>query len=383
MFNTVFDYEILRIIWWGVIGFLLMGFAIMDGFDMGCAAMLPFVGRNDSERRIIINTVGPVWEGNQVWFILGGGAIFAAWPYLYAIAFSGFYLAMILALFSMILRPVAIKFRSKMPNARWRSIWDWCLFISGAVPPVIFGVAFGNALQGAPFTLDDSMRMTYSGSFFDLLNPFAILCGLVSLSMILLQGTSWLAVKTVGPIEKRARILAVVFAVTTLALFGVAGLWIAHGIEGYYYTSAIATHGPSNPLLKTVGHAVGAWMKNYDLYPVTRVVPFLALVGALIAMLGIKFRKPLISFLGSSLTQIGIIGTAGISMFPFLLPSSIDPNSSLTVWDASSSRGTLITMTAVTITLMPIILAYTGWVYHVLRGKVTAAFIKEQTHNLY
>ncbi len=379
----MFDYEILRLIWWVVLGILLIGFAVMDGFDMGSAALLPFLGRNDSERRIIINTVGPVWEGNQVWFILGGGAIFAAWPYLYAVAFSGFYMAMFVVLFSLILRPVGFKFRSKMPDAHWRSFWDGCLFIGGAVPPVIFGVAFGNALQGVPFTFDETMRMTYSGTFFGLLNPFALLCGLVSLSMILLHGSSWLAVKTEGAVEKRARKTAVIFSYVTLALFGVAGLWIAHGIEGYGITSAVATQGPSNPMLKTVTHAAGAWMDNYHKLPVTVLVPVLSMLGVFLVLAGVRMKKPLISFLGSALTVASIIGTAGVSMFPFLLPSSADPDASLTVWDASSSRGTLITMTLVTVVFLPIVLAYTGWVYHVLRGKVTAADIKENGQNLY
>src|ERR1700761_9846663 len=147
-------YEILRLIWWALLGVLLIGFAVMDGFDLGSAFLLPVVARTDTERRIVINTVGPVWEGNQVWFILGGGAIFAAWPPLYAVAFSGFYFAMLLLLLALILRPVGFKFRSKLENPRWRSFWDGALFISGLVPALVFGVAFGNVLQGVPFRFD-------------------------------------------------------------------------------------------------------------------------------------------------------------------------------------------------------------------------------------
>ncbi|MFY9287955.1 MAG: cytochrome d ubiquinol oxidase subunit II [Alphaproteobacteria bacterium] len=379
----MFDYEILRLIWWAVLGVLLMGFAVMDGFDMGSASLLPFIGRNDSERRIIINTVGPVWEGNQVWLVLGGGAIFAAWPYLYAIAFSGFYFAMLVVLLTLILRPVAFKFRSKMPGARWRSVWDACLCISGTVPPIIFGVAFGNALQGVPFVFDDTMRMTYSGTFFELLNPFALLCGVLSLSMFLLQGSCWLAVKTEGKVEKRARKIAFAMAHITPALFVFAGLWIMESIKGYRITSAIDTQGPSNPMLKTVVTEVGIWVDNYQRMPMTILVPFLVIIGVLLVLIGLKMKKPLTSFFGSSLVQMGIIGTAGVSMFPFLLPSSADANASLTVWDASSSRGTLITMTLVTVVFLPIVLLYTSWVYRVLRGKVTAAHIKEQGDSLY
>jgi cytochrome d ubiquinol oxidase subunit II len=145
----MFDYEIMRLIWWALLGILLIGFAVMDGFDLGVATLLPFVARTDIERRIVINTIGPVWEGNQVWLILGGGAIFAAWPILYATAFSGFYLAMFIVLAALIVRPVAIKFRSKIENARWRAIWDTAIAVSGLVPALIFGVAFGNVILGA------------------------------------------------------------------------------------------------------------------------------------------------------------------------------------------------------------------------------------------
>ncbi len=377
------DYETLRVIWWGLLGVLLMGFAIMDGFDMGAAALLPFVGRNDSERRVVINTVGPVWEGNQVWFILGGGAIFAAWPYLYAVAFSGFYTAMFLVLCVLILRPVAFKFRSKMPGARWRSIWDWCLFIAGAVPPVIFGVAFGNALQGVPFSFDNSMRMTYTGMFFDLLNPFALLCGLISLAMIILQGSTWLVMKTDAHVQRRAAQALWISGIAVLAMFCVAGVWVANGIDGYVFSTVADTVGPSNPMIKGVTREAGAWFGNYRAMPVTMLVPFLAVVGVAFAWLGLLAGRPLLSFAGSSLTQIGIIGTAGISMFPFMLPSSTVPSHSLTVWDASSSQLTLMIMLGVVVVFLPIVLAYTGWVYHVLRGKVTADTVREHGDHMY
>ena len=194
-------YEALRLIWWALLGVLLIGFAVMDGFDLGTAALLPFVARNDLERRIAINTVGPVWEGNQVWFILGGGAIFAAWPALYAASFSGLYLAMFLILTALILRPVGFKFRSKLEAPLWRSIWDWALFAGGVVPSLVFGVAFGNLFLGVPFTFDDDIRFHSTISLLSLLNPFALLVGLVSLSMIVLHGSAWLNMKTDGTVQ--------------------------------------------------------------------------------------------------------------------------------------------------------------------------------------
>jgi len=200
----MFDYETLKIIWWLLIGVLLVGFAIMDGHDMGVGTLLPFVGRSDLERRVVINTVGPHWDGNQVWFITGGGAIFAAWPLVYATAFSGFYWAMLVVLWALFFRPVGFDYRSKINNSTWRSVWDWGLFVGGAVPPLIFGVAFGNLLQGVPFHFDVYMVSTYTGTFWQLLNPFALLTGVVSSAMITLHGGTYLAHRTEGIIQGRA-----------------------------------------------------------------------------------------------------------------------------------------------------------------------------------
>ena len=180
------DYPTLKIIWWLLVGVLLIGFAIMDGHDMGVGTLLPFVGKTDDERRVVINSVGMHWEGNQVWFITGGGAIFAAWPLIYATAFSGFYWAMMAALWALFFRPVGFKYRSLLKDAQWRRSWDWGLFVGGFVPPVIFGVAFGNLLQGVPFQFNELLMVNYTGSFWQLLNPFALLAGIVSSAMITL-----------------------------------------------------------------------------------------------------------------------------------------------------------------------------------------------------
>ena len=163
------DYELLRIIWWCLIGVLLIGFAVTDGFDLGVGALLTLIGRNDKERRVMINTIGPHWDGNQVWFITAGGAIFAAWPMIYATAFSGFYLALALTLIALWMRPIGFDYRSKLPNPQWRNAWDWALFAGGIIPSLIFGVAFGNLLLGVPFELDNTLKSTYTGSFFGLL----------------------------------------------------------------------------------------------------------------------------------------------------------------------------------------------------------------------
>ena len=273
------DYETLRVIWWALLGILLIGIAVMDGFDLGSAILLPIVGRTDLERRIVINTVGPVWEGNQVWLILGGGAIFAAWPLLYAVAFSGFYLAMLLLLLSLILRPVGFKFRSKLEGKRWRVIWDAALFVGGLVPALVYGVAFGNVLQGVPFHFDDTLRMTYEGSLLGLFNPFALLCGLVSVAMIIMHGATWLAVKTEAPVRPRAQRAAVVAGAAMIVLFLAGGVW-ASAIDGYVLGHFAGTNAPSNPLTKQVTRATGQLLANYGANPWMLVAPVVALVAA-------------------------------------------------------------------------------------------------------
>ena len=370
------EFATLKVIWWLLLGVLLIGFAVMDGFDLGVGMLLPFLGRSDSERRVIINTVGPVWEGNQVWLILGGGAIFAAWPALYAASFSGFYPAMVLVLAALIVRPVGFKFRSKMPQARWRSIWDWTLFASGLVPTLVFGVAMGNLLEGVPFTFDAELRASYAFGLFDLLNPFALMCGLVSVLMLATHGATYLAVKTEGSMAQSARVASRVFALLWTASFALAGLWLWRSGYGMVIKSGAVPGATPNPLGKTAMAAPGAWLANYRRWPWAMVVPLMGLAAPLLvaALAGIRHR--LVVFVISGVGIAGVIGSMGVSLFPFLLPSSSYPGSSLTVWDASSSHRTLGIMLIAVIVFLPIVLAYTSWVYHVLRGPVTAEQIR-------
>jgi cytochrome bd ubiquinol oxidase subunit II len=364
------DLGTLRVIWWALLGVLLIGFAIMDGFDMGVGILVPFLSRDDNDKRLMINSVGPVWEGNQVWLILGAGAIFAAWPAIYAMAFSGFYLAMLVVLLSLICRPVAFKYRSKKDSHAWRRNWDLALFIGSFVPALIFGVAVGNAVQGVPFQYDSMLRMTYTGSFFGLLNPFAILCGLLSVSMLVTQGACYLVAKLEGGLQQRARFVARIGALLSVALFVLAYFAVREMVSGYVITSAVNANGPSNPLLKTVTVQAGAWMQHFQNFPALWAVPGMVIVGALGVLLLSGVGEGKLAMVASSLHVAGIVMTAGVGMFPFLLPSSTFPSQSLTVWDASSSQMTLFVMLCVALVFVPIILLYTGWVYRVLRGKV-------------
>lgn len=378
----LFDYETLKIIWWLLVGALLIGFAIMDGHDMGVCSLLPFVGKDDEERRVIINTIGPHWEGNQVWFITAGGAIFAAWPMVYATAFSGFYWALMAVLWALFFRPVGFKYRSMIHNPTWRKAWDWGLFVGSFIPAVVFGVAFGNLFLGVPFSFNNHLVSTYTGSFWALLNPFALLCGLISASMLIMQGGAYLAHRTLDEVQNRTLNYAAISSLVMAVLFVLAGVWI-QSIDGYHITSPIDPQALPNVLNKEVTRQAGAWMANYHQYPLAWAFPALGVIMPLVTAILLKARKTLTAFIASSIAVLSVIMTAGVALFPFVMPSSSDPRSSLTVWDSVSSHLTLMIMLVVVVVLLPMIVGYTSWAYNVMRGKVTKAYVREQEHSLY
>ena len=377
------DYAILKVIWWLFIGVLLVGFAVMDGQDMGVGTLLPFIGKTDTERRCMINSVAPHWDGNQVWFITGGGAMFAAWPMVYATAFSGFYWAMLVILIALILRPLAFDYRSKVPAQKWRSSWDWALFASSVIPPVICGVAFGNLLQGVPFHLDETLRPIYTGNFFGLLNPFGLLCGVTGLLMMVCHGANYLVLRTDGDLQRRAASVSTLSALATLVFFVAGGVWAYFGIDGLVVSAGLDPTGPANPLAKTVDIYAGAWFTNFKSYPLLWIVPALGVIGLIASVLFTRLLKPLLAIIMSAAAMLSIILTPLVAMFPFILPSSTDVRSSLTVWDCTSSQLTLEIMLFVTLIFLPIVLAYTTWAYRTMSGKITADFIKKNDHQLY
>ncbi|MBE9579185.1 cytochrome d ubiquinol oxidase subunit II [Moraxella sp. K127] len=378
----LFDYETLKFIWWLIIGILLIGFAIMDGHDMGVCSLLPFVGKTDKERRVVINTIGAHWEGNQVWFITAGGAIFAALPLLYATAFSGFYWALMAALWALFFRPVGFKYRSMVKDERWRTAWDWGLFIGSFVPALIFGVAFGNLFLGVPFGFDNQLVSTYTGSFWGLLSPFALLCGLVSAFMMITQGGVYLAHRTVDDIQARTKKLTTISAVIMSVLFVLAGFWVAN-LDGYVITSSVDKNALIDPASKTVITEQGAWLANFKANGALWAFPALGVIMPIVAVLVMKAGRTLTAFVLSSVGVLGVIMTAGVALFPFYMPSSSDPRSSLTVWDSTSSQFTLMVMVYVVVFILPVVVGYTSWAYAIMRGKVTKAYIKENEHTLY
>ncbi|AKJ67629.1 cytochrome d oxidase cyd subunit II [Pandoraea thiooxydans] len=372
-------YAALQFVWWLLLGVLLIGLAVMVGMDMGVGTILRYVGRTDTERRVALNIIGPHWDGNQVWFILGGGAVFAAFPLIYATAFSGFYVVMLLLLWSMIVRPLGFEYRSKLPSARWRNVWDWSLFVSGLVPMVVFGAAFGNLFQGVPFHFSWNLTSTYTGSFLALLNPFAILCGLLSASLSIFMGAATVMNGATGVMYDRARQLARIAALVAIALFAIGGLWV-HGMTGFVLSAGPGAGVAQTPLQQTVVPAAGAWFANFQTYPVLWIVPALAVAGMLLGWLAAGARRSHLAWWLGAIAWLGVIGTAGVALFPFLLPSSSVPAQSLTVWNASSSKLTLTWMVGFAVFFVPLILWYTSWAFYVMRGKVSAADVEADEH---
>lgn len=379
------DYDTLKFIWWLLMGVLLIGFVVSDGYDLGVETLLPFVARTDGERRVVLNAFGPTWEGNQVWLITAIAVSFAIWPAVFATAFSAFYLIAMLMLFALFFRPVGIEYRSKIPDPRWRNAWDWSLFAGGVVPAFVLGLVLGNVLRGIPFSFDQTLIATYSGSWFGLFNPFALLCGLVSVAMLTMHGGLFLQMRTEGMLQQRAKRAVLLAGGLWFISFAVASAWLATGIDGYRIVSMPAADAVPNILAKVVEHAPGAWLDNYRSYPWTLAAPVLTLGGILAALLLSASNRPGFAFIVSSAGLAGVILAMGVCLFPFVLPSSTSPNSSLTAWDAASSHLTLSWLLFATLLFLPIVLAYTAWVYLVLRGKVTEQRIHEheQGHSSY
>jgi len=366
----IFDYETFKLIWLLFIGVLFIGFAVSGGFDLGVGALLLILGKTDEERRLILNSIGPTWEGNQVWFITAAGAIFAAWPILYSLAFSSFYLVFLLILLALILRPPGLDFRSKLAMPAWRSTWDIAVFLSGMIPAFLFGVMFGNLLSGISFSFDDSLVSHTSSSFFSFLSPYALLCGIVTASALLLQGSLFLQLKTNPPLTERARHSASWCGIVFSLSFSSVWVWTFFYQEGFQIQTLLDPNQALSPLSKTVIKGPGFWANNYHLYPIGFLAPILSILWAILALVFSTKRRPGFALFCNSLALASIIITLGFTLYPFILPSTSFPNHSLTIWDAASSHLTLSWMFWLTLIFLPIVLLYTTWAYRVMRGKV-------------
>ena len=322
----------LQIIWFLLIGVLLVGYAILDGFDLGVGMLHLFIAKKDSERRVLLNSIGPVWDGNEVWLLTGGGAIFAAFPKVYAAVFSGFYLALMLLLTALVLRAVSLEFRSKHESSRWRAAWDFAFAFGSFLPALLFGVAVGNVMRGVPLGTDGE----FAGSFFGLLNPFAVVIGLLSTAMFLMQGASWLTLKT----ENALRARAVTAAKYSWMAF--AALWV------------VAT-------LFARAAAPQLWA-NYS-NPLTWIAPVVFIAAAVAFPLALGRARHGLAFTLSSISIAALIGIMGQGLFPNMVPALGDRSNSLTIFNASSTLLTLKVMLTIALIGVPIVLAYTIWIY--------------------
>lgn len=378
----MFDYETLKIIWWVLMVTLLLGFALTGGFDLGVATLLPWVGRNDDERRVAIGTIHATWEGNQTWLITFGAALFAAWPMVYAAGFSVLYIALIFTLFALFLRPLGFDYRDKLKSPRWRNNWDWGLFVGGAFPALVFGVAIGNLFLGLPFTFNADMRISYQGGFFGLFSPFGVFCGVLGLAMLALHGAAWIHLRTDDVVQSRARRATIVLGLGVAALFAIGGWWM-QTIPGLRVDTIGDLNRALTPFSKTVSAAPGAWLDNMHTMKWVWLAPALGMAGALLAALGAARRSGWTGLAGSSMAVTGIIVTAGLALFPFVLPSSSSPVSSLTAWDAVSSKKTLGIMLMIVTVMLPIIALYTAWAYRIMRGTITLAHVRDEDRAAY
>ncbi len=327
----------LQVIWFFLIGILLIGYSILDGFDLGVGFLSVFA-KKDEEKRLLLNSIGPVWDGNEVWLLTGGGAIFAAFPHVYATVFSGFYLALMLVLFSLIFRAVAVEYRSKETSEKWRARWDLAFFLGSALPALLFGVALGNILRGIPLDKD----MNFTGNFFTLLNPYSLLIGVTGLAMLVTHGALYLKLKLEGDLAERAR----TWASTS---------WLA------YVLLIIAAYAVT---IITQPHLLENYKSIFPLW----ILPILALI--FIVLIKVNLDNPGKAFFFSAGAILLNWATIGAGLFPRLVPALGNPDLSLTAYNASSSARTLTVMLVLAIIGMPIVVFYTIWVYKTFSGRV-------------
>ncbi len=341
------EHNIYQIIWFILWGVLWAVYFMLDGFDLGLGTLMPFVTKTDLERRLVYNAMGPVWDGNEVWLITAGGATFAAFPKTYAVMFSGFYSALLLILFALIVRGVSFEFRNKEDSPLWRATWDFCLFIGSFIPALLFGVAFANIFKGIPI----DQNGVFHGNIFTLLNPYGLLGGIMFVTMFLVHGALWLAAKTEGDLSRRAGEIA-------------RKIWAAEflAVVAFFVTSGFVTD---------------LWL-NYLKAPILLIVPFLALLGLLLIMAFAAKASWWKAWFASCLTVLSSVAFGIIGLFPRLLPSNIDPAATLTIYNSSSSLLTLKVMTVVALIFVPLVIAYQTWAYKLFSFKITPAIIASE-----
>jgi len=332
--------EYLQITWFILIGVLIIGYAVLDGFDLGVGVLYLF-NRKEEDRRTSLNAIGPVWDGNEVWLLTGGGALFAAFPPVYATVFSGFYLALMLLLVALIARAVSMEFRGKIDSPRWRSLWDWCFALGSILPALLFGVAFGNILRGLPIDIDGS----YLGTFLSLLNPYALLVGLLSVVLFTMHGAIYLAMKSDGDLRSRMTSIAVVMWIAVVVVYAGA-TFVSTFVSPFLFFTILGD-------------------------PIFWVLFVLLLLSVLTVPVWLKSKRYFIAFLSSSTMIAMMIALSALSLFPRLVPSTISDDYSLNIFQHSSSQLTLTVMLIIALIGVPIVIVYTVFVYRVFKGKVS------------
>jgi cytochrome d ubiquinol oxidase subunit II len=374
----MFDYDSLRMIWWLFLGLLLAGFAALDGIVLGLGAIFRFVAQTEPERRALVGVIKPAWDFNQLWLILGAGATFVAWPRLYTASFSALCFAFWAVLFASISRPTGFGSRNSIVASQWRNAWAWALCFGGIVPALLLSIAFGNLFLGIRFHFNDAQQIIHPGKFLDLLTPFTLLCGVMSLSMMVLHGACYAAKRIDEPAARRARRAGIAAAGIFVIAFITAGLFVIFSLEGYRELGGIDPPGPLNPAKHAVWLSPGAWLDNYIKWPLMWGAPLTALLAAQFSCWLLLLRWTRAAFAVSCLVSVGTIFTAGFAMFPFLMPSSDIARHSLTVWDASSSEHVLRILTAGA-ALVPLALAGVAWGLLALRKRGTLQTLSAQT----
>ena len=328
----------LQTLWFILIAVLFTGYFVLEGFDLGVGILLPFLGKDDTRRRMMINTIGPHWDGNEVWLITAGGACFAAFPQFYATLFSGFYLPLFLMLVALIARGVAFEFRGKIDGVRWHSVWDWAIFLGSAIPAMLWGVAFSNFVRGVPI----DAHMQYYSNFFELLNPYALVGGLVALLGFTLHGAIFLSLKAEAPLSDEARAMAWKVWLPTVVVL------VLYTVLSYFETD----------ILRKMGVNPG-------------VIPIGAVLGLLVTGWLVRIRRDGWAFISMTVTIVLSVATIFLHLYPRLMVSSLNPDWSMTIQNSASGPYTLQVMTIVALIFVPIVLIYQGWTYWVFRKRIT------------
>ncbi|WP_119342822.1 cytochrome d ubiquinol oxidase subunit II [Facilibium subflavum] len=394
-------YSIIQLISWLAVGLIMFLTAATICFDFGAGILARFVGKNENEKRTIINIVAPTWDGNQVWLIIAGAGLFAIWPRVYAGSFSGMYLGILVVLWALFLRPVSFEYRHKIQSVKWTRFWDWMLCLGSFIPILVIGVAVGNLFLGLPFQFDpESLRFYYGAqgvlgqepAFFSLLGllmPFALLVGIFAVVLSVMHGASYCAMRTSGVLYHRFVKIQKISAFLFILLFAIAGIWLVF-ISGYHWQLSAGLTSYSQAIFHPLKGGVvtltkGGWLTNYSIYPWMIIAPVIGFLGALMVM---KFatKHTVLAFSGSVLACLGSVFTMGFSLFPFIMPSSLSPQQSFVIWNSSSSLTSLIGILIVAIIMLPIIFIYTTFVYKKMWGrgvKLTPEEVQQRSHELY